>query len=484
LRFYQGKEGGRLLFFVFSPRVFEDANWFKDDERMMKKTFFCGLLFLMCSVSVLAQGGGIPVDGIVAVIGKEIIMQSDLEKHYLDYTAQFNTVEDPEETRCYILETLMFNKLMVNQAELDSIEVTDEEVDYLVNSRLSYFLQQVGGNTKYIEEYFHKPISEIKKDLKEMMYEQALIDQVQSKITSNITVTPSEVKQFAKNLSADSLPVVPTSYQFGEIVKIPPVSEEETEAVKARLNEYRERVLRGEKFSMLARLYSDDPGSASKGGDLGFVERGTLYPEFEAVAFNLKSGEISQVLKTRAGYHIIQMIERKGESIHVAHILIQPKPSTEEQVKAISYLDSVRGIIINEKLSLEEAAKRFSEGPTKSNGGMVVNPYTNSHNFDRQSLDEATFASINKLIPGEYSECVPFVNDDGIMAYRLIYLKEKVAEHRANIVEDYDMIKNAALEEKKYNALQKWVVDKVKVTSIKLNAQYKECSFVTKWQIP
>ena len=450
----------------------------------MTKKLFSVFLLMVCSFPLFAQGGGVPVDGIVAVVGKEIIMQSDLEKHYLDYTAQFNTVEDPEETRCYILETLMFNKLMVNQAELDSIEVTDEEVDYRINSRLSYFLQQVGGNTKYIEEYFHKSMAEIKKDLKEMMYEQALIEQVQAKITGNITVTPSEVKLFAKNLSPDSMPVVPTSYQFGEIVKIPPVSEEETESVKARLNEYRERVLRGEKFSMLARLYSDDPGSASKGGDLGFVERGTLYPEFEAVAFNLKSGEISQVLKTRAGYHIIQMIERKGESIHVAHILIQPKPSTEEQVKAISYLDSVRAILVNEKPTLEEAAKKYSEGPTKTNGGMVVNPYTNSYSFDQQSLDEATFATLNKLIPGEWSECVPFVNDDGIMAYRLIYLKEKIAEHKANIVEDYDMIKNAALEEKKYNALQKWVVDKVKVTSIKLNTQYKECPFVTKWQIP
>lgn len=449
----------------------------------MRRFFFT--IFLLCSATWLfAQGGGTSVDGIVAVIGKEIIMQSDLEKHYLDYISQFKTVEDPVETKCYILETLMFNKLMVNQAELDSIEVSDEEVDYRINSRMAYFLQSVGGNEKYIEEYFHKSIADIKKDMREMMYEQALIEQVQYKITGDISITPSEVKQFSSRITADSMPIVPTAYQFGEIVKIPPVSEEEVKSVKDRLNEYRERVLRGEKFSMLARLYSDDPGSASKGGDLGFVDRGTLYPEFEAVAFNLKSGEISQVVKTQAGYHIIQMIERRGESIHVAHILIQPKPSTDEQVKAITYLDSVRAIIINEKLSLEEAAKRFSEGATKANGGLAINPYTNSNSFDKQSLDESTFMTLNKLIPGEYSECVPFVNDDGVMAYRLIYLKEKVAEHRANIVEDYDMIKNAALEEKKYDALQKWVIDKVKVTSIKLNEQYRDCDFVTKWQIP
>lgn len=373
---------------------------------------------------------------------------------------------------------------MVNQAQIDSIEISDEEVDYMVNARISYFLQQVGGDEKYIENYFHKPMSQIKREMKEMMYEQALTDRVQSKITDKITITPSEVKQFANRMSADSMPTVPTSYQFGEVVKIPPVSETEIEEVKARLNEYRERILRGEKISVLARLYSDDPGSASKGGDLGFQERGTLYPEFEAAAFNLKTGEVSQVVKTQAGYHIIQMIERKGEAIRVAHILIQPKPSTDEQVKAITYLDSVRAIILDEKLDIAEAAKRFSEGPSKANGGLAVNPYTNSNSFDKQSLDETTYMTLNKLIPGEYSECVPYVNEDGVMAYRILYMKEKVIEHKANIAEDYDLIKNAALEEKKYNAMQKWVVDKVKVTSIKLNEQYRDCDFVTKWQIP
>lgn len=431
-----------------------------------------------------AQGGGTSIDGIVAVIGKSIIMRSDLEKHYKDYTAQFKTVENPDEIYCTILENLVYNKLMVHQADVDSIEVTDEEVDYRLNTRIQYFLQQTGGDVKYIENYFNKSMDEIKKDMREMMYEQALIEQVQSGITGSITITPSEVHQFAAKISPDSMPFVETSYQFGEIVKIPPVSEDEINAVKERLSSYRERVLRGEKFGALARLYSDDPGSASKGGDLGFVERGTLYPEFEATAFNLKSGEISQVIKTQAGYHIIQMIERRGESIRVAHILIQPKPSTEEQVKAIMYLDSIRKVILDEKLSLEEAAKRYSEGPTRLNGGMVVNPYNSSLVFDRQTMDDATFTTVNKLIPGEYSECVPFVNDDGVMAYRLIYLKEKVAEHKANLVEDYDMIKNAALEQKKYDAMEKWVLDKVKVTNIKISEQYKYCPFVTKWQIP
>lgn len=454
----------------------------KNNGRMRK--IITSVLFLLTCITMWGQNGGTSIDGIVAVIGKSIIMRSDLEKHFIDYKAQFKTIEDPDEVYCSILENLVFNKLMVNQAELDSIEVSDEEVDYRLNTRIQYFLQQTGGDVKFIENYFHKSMAEIKKEMREMMYEQALIEQVQSNITSSITVTPSEVNQFAAKIGPDSMPMVETSYQFGEIVKIPPVSDEEIAEVKERLNSYRERVLRGEKFGALARLYSDDPGSASKGGDLGFVERGTLYPEFEAVAFNLKSGEISQVVKTQAGYHIIQMIERRGESIRVAHILIQPKPSTDEQVRAITYLDSVRNIIINEKLTLEEAAKRFSEGETKMNGGMVVNPYNSSLSFDRQTLDDATFTTINKLIPGEYSECVPFVNDDGVMAYRLIYLKEKVSQHKANLVEDYDMIKNAALEQKKYDAMEKWVVEKVKVTNMKISEQYRYCPFVSKWQIP
>ncbi len=450
----------------------------------MKKLIICILCTITAFLSANAQGGGTPIDGIVAVVGKEVILQSDLEKHFIDYKSQYRNIDNPEEVYCQILENLMYNKLLLHQAELDSIEVTDEEVEYRLNSKISYFLQQVGGDVKYIENYFKKPMSEIKKEMREMMREQAMIEQVQYKITGDIKVTPSEVKRFASEISPDSMPVVPTSYVFGEIVKIPPVSDEEVNSVKERLNEYRERILRGEKISLLARLYSDDPGSAAHGGDLGFVERGTTYPEFEAAAFNLKSGEVSQVVKTQAGYHIIQMIERRGESVHVAHILLQPKPSTDEQVKAITYLDSVRQIILNEKLTIDQAAKRFSEGPTKDNGGLAINPYTNSNYFDKQTLDDATFLTINKLIPGEYSDCVPFVNDDGIMAYRLIYLQEKVAEHKANIVEDYDMIQNAALENKKYEALEQWVLDKVKVTNIKINAQYRDCDFVSKWQIP
>lgn len=448
----------------------------------MKKFIFC-LLFLIIASLSFAQNAYM-LDGIIAVVGKEVILRSDLEKLYAEYSSQFTLDEDDNETRCQLLKQLVYQKLLIHQADLDSIVITNDELDNTINYRMSMMIQQVGGNEKIIEDYYNKTIAEIKKDIREDIYNQLLVDQVQQSITANVIITPSEVKDFHKRIPGDSLPEIETTYEFGHIVKIPPVSEDEISAIKERLESYRERVLRGERFAMLARLYSDDPGSASKGGDLGFADRGTFYPEFEAAAFALHTGEISSVIKTQAGYHIIQMIERRGESIHVAHILIQPKPSAEEQVKAIESLDSVRNVILTEKMDFSAAAEAFSDAPDKLAGGWVVNPYSGSYKFERESIDPSTLLTLEKLIPGEYSSPVPYVNEDGIMTYRLLYLKSKVAAHQPNMFDDYDFIKNAALEEKKYNTLQKWVVNKVKVTSIKLNEEYKNCPFVEEWQIP
>lgn len=450
--------------------------------KMMKK--FISTLLFMTAVMVCTAQINYFLDGVIGVVGKEVILKSDLEKIYAEYTNQYSLDDDEHDLKCQLMQQLVFQKLLLHQADLDSITITNDELDNTINYRMAMMIQQVGGNEKIIEDYYHKSIAEIKKDIRPDIYDQMLVDMVQQNITSNILITPSEVKDFIKRIPSDSLPMIQTTYEFGHIVKIPPVSDDEINNIKEQLESYRERVLRGERFSMLARLYSDDPGTASKGGDLGFVDRGTLYPEFEAAAFALHTGEISPVIKTQAGYHIIQMIERRGESIHVAHILIQPKPSAEEQVKAIEYLDSVRQVIMDKKMDFSDAAEQFSDAPDKLAGGWVINPYTNSYRFEQDAIDASTLLTINKLIPGEYSSPVPFVNEDGIMTYRLIYLKSRVAAHQPNLFDDYDYIKNAALEEKKYNTLQKWVVNKVKVTSIKLNEEYKDCPFVEEWQIP
>ena len=448
----------------------------------MRKIFIAILFVVSCLQLAWAQPSG-TIDEIIAVVGKEIITKSELESEYLNYAAQFKDIDNEEETRMMIFEHMLKQKLFIHQAQLDSIEFTDQEVDAQVNYKFNYWLAQVGGNPKVIEEAYNKTIDEIKKDMRPVMREQMLTERVQQSITENVVITPAEVKKFFDKIPYDSLPIIQPSYEIGHIVKMPPVSDEEIAAIKDRLMGFRERVLRGEKFSMLARLYSDDQGSASNGGELGFVERGTLYPEFEAVAFNLKSGEVSQVVQTKAGYHIIQMIERRGDKINVAHILLQPKPSAEEQVKAIEWLDSVRRVIIDQNMDFSKAAKEFSDDMNKNSGGWVVNPYSNSYKFEKEAFDASTFATVSKLIPGEYSQPVAYVNEDGKMAYRLIYLKTKVAAHKPNLREDYDLIKGAALEEKKQGLIDKWLKEKVQVTNIKINENYQNCPFLKDWGI-
>ena len=449
----------------------------------MKRFFTIILLIFSCLPFSLLQAQS-TVDEIIAIIGKEIIMRSDLETEYANYAAQYNALGADEDIRCTIFEHLVRQKLYEHQADVDSIVISDQEVEARVAYKINYWLAQVSGNAKIIEDAYNKTMDEIKKDLLEITRNQMIAERIQQDITANVTITPSEVKRFYDRIPYDSLPTVEPTYEYGHIVKMPPVKEEEIAEIKKRLMEYRERVLRGEKFSMLARLYSDDPGSASKGGELGFVERGTLYPEFEAVAFNLKTGEISEVVQTKAGYHIIQMIERKGDQINVAHILLQPKPSADEQVKAIEFLDSVRQVIVSQKMDFSKAALAYSDDMNKNSGGWCVNPYNNSYKFEKEYIDASTFSTLGKLIPGEYSQPVAYVNEDGKMSYRILYLKSKVPAHKPNLKEDYDLIKGAALEEKKQGLIDKWLIEKVKITNIKIYTDYRNCSFVQKWGIP
>ncbi len=448
----------------------------------MRKIFIAILFWVSCLQLTWAQSAG-TIDEIIAVVGKEIITKSELEAECINYAAQLKDIDNVDEIRMLIFEHMLKQKLFIHQAQLDSIEFTDAEVDAQVNYKFNYWLAQVGGNAKIIEEAYNKTVDEIKKDMRSVMREQMLTDRVQQTITENVVITPAEVKKFFDKIPYDSLPTIQPSYEIGHIVKLPPVSDEEIAAIKEKLLGFRERVLRGEKFSMLARLYSDDQASAAEGGELGFVERGTLYPEFEAVAFNLKSGEVSQVVQTKAGYHIIQMIERRGDKINVAHILLQPKPSAEQQVKAIEWLDSVRQVIIDQNMDFSKAAMEFSDDMNKNSGGWVVNPYSNSYKFEKEAFDASTFATVSKLIPGEYSQPVAYVNEDGKMAYRLIYLKTKVAAHKPNLREDYDLIRGAALEEKKQGIIDKWLKEKVKITNIKINENYQNCPFLKEWGI-
>ncbi len=425
------------------------------------------------------------IDEIIGTVGNRIILKSDLEYALQGYKYQMGifSLENEDELRCAILEQLILQKLLVNQAELDSIVVSDAQVSDRIDYNMRMQIAQQGGNIKKLEEAYGKTLAEIKAESRDLVKDEFLIEQMQYKLTQNINITYQEVKEYFESIPYDSLPIIPVEYELSQIVKTPYISELEKIEVKKKLEEIRTRVMRGESFKTFARLYSEDPGSASKGGEIGFVNRGELFSEFELAAFTLKPGEISPIVETQAGFHIIQMLERRGEQINVAHILIKPKPSVDEMMGAKNYLDSVYNILKNKKIPFDSAAMIYSDDPSKINGGMLVNPYNASYTFAEDQLDKSILYAINNLITGEFSQVVPMITEDGNQAYRIIYLKAKYAAHKANIVDDYEKIKNVALEQKKQKTLLKWARNKVKITHIKVKEQYQDCDFFEKFGI-
>ncbi len=422
------------------------------------------------------------IDQVVAVVGKSVILESDVQNQFINYRLQVGFSGSASDVRCRILEDIMYQKLMVTQAEVDSVEVTDMQVEGDLERRLSSFIQQFGSQDK-MEQYYGKSLSEIKKELHDIVKEQLLAQQVQNNIISTVNVTPSEIKAFYKSIPEDSIPMIKTEYQVCEIVKKPPVSVEEKLRIKDQLMDLRKRILAGENFSTMAILYSEDPGSAKKGGELGFYGRGQLYPEFEAVAFKLKEGEISNVLETEAGYHIIQMIERKGDYVNVRHILLIPKVSPTDLYQAKNELDSVAMLIRADSITFDEAVEKFSEGENKNSGGVLINEYTMGTTFEAEQLDPQVSFTIDKMQVGELSNPVPMKTSDQKDAYRLLFLKSKTQPHKANLEDDYARIQQWALQDKQMKAINKWIDEKAKDTYLRIVDEYKNCPFEHKWNI-
>jgi peptidyl-prolyl cis-trans isomerase SurA len=443
-------------------------------------------IILCCILQAMAFAqSDIVIDEIIGTVGNRIIMKSDLEYALQGYKYQMGlySLENEDEIRCAILEQMIFQKLLINQAELDSIVITDAQVNERIDYNMRTQIAQMGGNVKKLEDAYGKSLAEIKADSRDLVRDEFLIEQMQYKLTQNTAITYQEVKEYFESIPYDSIPIIPVEYELSQIVHTPQIGEGEKIEVKNRLEDIRSRVLRGENFKTFARLYSEDPGSAPKGGELGFVSRGELFAEFETAAFSLKPGEVSPVVETQAGLHIIQMIERRGEQINVAHILIKPKPTAEEMMRSKKYLDSVYQVIKTAKMPFDSAAMRFSDDPGKINGGMLVNPYTSSYAFSEDQLDKSILYVINSLIPGEFSQAVSFITEEGNQAYRILYVKAKREAHKANLIDDYDKIKNVAMEQKKQSALLKWTRNKVKVTHIKVKTEYQSCGFFEKFGI-
>jgi len=448
----------------------------------IKYQLFKGMVLVLATigfVSVKAQQPQV-IDQIAALVGGNMILQSDIENQYINYRMQGIIKGSGPEIRCSILEDMLFQKLLVTQAEVDSIVVDDAQVNAELDRRIGTFINQFGSQEK-LEQYYNKSITEIKSELFNVIKEQLLAQQVQQQIIADVSVTPSEVKSYFRSLPKDSIPQIKTEYVIQQLVKNPPISVDEKIRVKEELLELRKRIIKGENFSTMAILYSEDPGSAKKGGELGFYGRGQLYPEFEAVAFKLKEGEVSDIVETEAGYHIIQMIERKGDYINVRHILLVPKVSPADLQKARKELDSVALLIRNDSISFDDAVTKFSQGKNKNNGGYLINQYSGGTSFEAEQLDPQVSFVVDKLKVGEISNPVPMKTDKQKDAYRILYLKAKTKPHRANLEEDYPKIQQWALQQKQKKVIDEWVNEKSQNTYIKISDDFKQCSFHYNW---
>jgi peptidyl-prolyl cis-trans isomerase SurA len=434
-------------------------------------------------MALSAQPGNAPlVDGILAVVGNEVVLYSDLMAK--ESQARQNGLVSNDSIRCYMMEDLLFEKLLVNQADIDSVVVEEERVEAELDRRIAYFVQQIGSEEK-LEEFYGKSITEIRSEFRGQVRDQLLSQMMESKITSNIRITPKDVKRFYDNIPEDSLPFINAEVEYAEIVVEPKPSAMEERNVKLRLQKYRQQILDGEKdFCTLAVLYSADPGSARDCGELGMVPRGVMVPEFDAVALSMKDGDISHVFRTDFGYHLVQMIERRGDQYNARHILLQPTVSTSDIDSTRRELDKLVSRIRNGEVSFEEAVTKYSEDEdSRANSGMPVNPYSGSTKWEMGALDRQVFYVLDKLELGEVSDPGLTSEADGKKVFRIFKLVSESEPHKADVITDYLLIKRAAENKKKQELINDWVTNRTASTYIRVVPGYQTCPFNGPWKL-
>jgi peptidyl-prolyl cis-trans isomerase SurA len=373
----------------------------------------------------------------------------------------------------------MIQNLLIEQAKLDSIEVSENMVIMQVDRMINEFINRAGSREK-LEEWLNKPLYQIKNDQRVLVRNQMITQEMQRSITSGVKVTPAEIRAFYRTTNTDSLPMVPTQYEIQQIRINPEIDLEEIEAVKARLREFQRQVAEGRDFATLAVLYSEDPGSAARGGELGFMSRAELVPEFAQVAFNMQeAGRVSKIVETEFGFHIIQLIERQGDRANVRHILLKPKPKPAAIEAARLKADSIANLIRNDSVSFEEATLLYSfDKDTKLTGGLMVNPQDNSTKFDIQMIPPAINRQLEKMDVGDISD--PFLMKDeryGKDYYAIIKLKSRVEAHKANLTDDYQLIQTILENKKREELFKKWITDKQRDNYISISPKWSGCSF-------
>ena len=447
----------------------------------IRLTVFAAALFLATGLSAQKYPGGL-VDKTVAVVGNETILVSDIESQVQQEQAQGRSSD--RDMRCTILERMMENKIFLMQARIDSLTVNYDMVDGELGNRIDQYRTFLGGDEE-MEKYFGKPLYKLRQEWRQLFEEQSLIQSEQGEIAGRIPeVTPHDVKQFLDTVSVEDLPVVPIKYQLSQIC-VYPDREAAAMAVKERLLSLRERVINGEKFATLARIYSEDPGSARRGGELGLASKSIFWPAFSDAAMALRPGVISQIVETPDGYHIIEVIEKKGDMFNARHILLKPQYTAEDREKAFSRLDSLRTKILDDEIKFNLAARFFSEDPaTRTNGGQMADPSTGSSYFEIDQLKPADYAAIRDLKEGEISEPVESTDNEGYqqgrtgnVVYKIIRVDKIIPAHPASFTNDYTELQNRVRSQRQMQAIDEFLEKKIKETYIVIDPMYKECSF-------
>ncbi len=432
-------------------------------------------LFLLLAGTMHAQG---IIDEVIWVVGDEAILRSEVEEERLRAQYEGQTINgDPY---CVIPEQLAVQKLFLHQAIIDSVEANESSVSHQVDMRMNYYINQIGSKEK-MEEYFRKTSSEIREEMMTTVRNQMIIQQMQQKLTADIKPTPADIRRYYNSLPLDSLPMMPAQVEVQILSFEPPVPAEETERVKQRLREFTERVQNGTAdFGMLARLYSEDTESAKRGGELGFVGKGQLVSEFAEVAFNLNDPKrVSRIVQTEYGYHIIQLIEKKGERINCRHILLRPRISATDKVRAIEQLDSIRRLIVADSMLFEQAVIRYSQDKnTVMNAGLMINPNTGSSRFEYQDLAPEIAKQIYNLNEGDVSQ--PFVMMDQTKnreVCAIVRVAKKTDVHRANLKDDFQAIKSMLEQKLSAEFIHDWILKKQKSTYVQIDPAWQGCDF-------
>lgn len=448
----------------------------RNNLKSTEMTRLFSILFLFLTQGLLAQ---VNVEGIIAVVGNNIILKSDVEQQVLQYQAQGLEVDSTMRTQ--VFEDLLFQKLMLHKAEIDSVEVTENEVNNEVESRLNNFILQLGGEEQ-LEQYFDKKVYKIKEEMFDPIKESLLIKRVRYGITSSVDVTPAEVETHFNTYDSNALPEINETVQVAQILKLPPANEFAIQETNSKLNKLKQRVVKGENFATLAILYSEDPGSSRNGGLYTGIRRGMFVKEFEAVMFSLEDGEISEVFQTEYGYHIVQMVERRTDEVDIRHILMSPKISPIDLNNAKELLTVVRDSVLDGDLTFDKAVMNHSnDDATKYNGGKLINPNTGTSSFELLELQSAVKMATDELEVGEISEPAYVKLEDGKEAYRVFKLLRRTSAHKANFKDDYKMIRDLALESKKEETIVKWVESTLSKTYVYIADSYQSPAFQYQW---